>query len=104
MSLLYKSLTKRVRNFGHADNIMTFFLILMEWALYMECFNSCSEQRPEEEKEAYYWFAQVFGITFNSAIAIGVSKKVMFAPLKVAEARHVLMIFIKYPLTYYIYQ
>lgn len=98
-------LTKREYGiFGYADNIMTFFLILNGMGIIYGMLQFCSEQRPEEEKEAYYWFSLKFGMAFNFAIAIGVFICAMFAPLKVAEARHVLMIYSLYPLTYYIYQ
>lgn len=98
-------LTKREYGiFGYADNIMTFFLILNGMGIIYGMLQLCSEQRPEEEKEAYYWFSLKFGMVFNFAIAIGVFLCAMFAPLKVAEARHVLMIYSLYPLTYYIYQ
>lgn len=98
-------LTKREYGiFGYADNIMTFFLILNGMGIIYGMLQFCSEQRPEEEKETYYWFSLKFGMAFNFAIAIGVFICAMFAPLKVAEARHVLMIYSLYPLTYYIYQ
>lgn len=98
-------LTKREYGiFGYADNIMTFFLILNGMGIIYGMLQFCSEQGPEEEKEAYYWFSLKFGMAFNFAIAIGVFICAMFAPLKVAEARHVLMIYSLYPLTYYIYQ
>lgn len=98
-------LTKREYGiFGYADNIMTFFLILNGMGIIYGMLQFCSEQRPEEEKEANYWFSLKFGMAFNFAIAIGVFICAMFAPLKVAEARHVLMIYSLYPLTYYIYQ
>lgn len=98
-------LTKREYGiFGYADNIMTFFLILNGMGIIYGMLQFCSEQRPEEEKEAYYCFSLKFGMAFNFAIAIGVFICAMFAPLKVAEARHVLMIYSLYPLTYYIYQ
>ena len=47
-------LTKREYGiFGYADNIMTFFLILNGMGIIYGMLQFCSEQRPEEEKEAY---------------------------------------------------
>ena len=90
--------------FGYADNIMSFFLILNGMGIIYGMLQFCSEQRPEKEKEAYYWFSLKFGMLFNFAIAIGVFICALFAPLKVDAARPVLMAYSLYPLTYYIYQ
>lgn len=98
-------LTKREYGiFGYADNIMSFFLILNGMGIIYGMLQFCSEHRPEEEKEAYYWFSLKFGMLFNFAIAVGVFMCALFAPLKVDAARPVLMVYALYPLTYYVYQ
>lgn len=90
--------------FGYADNLMSFFLILNGLGVTYGMLQFCSEQRPQKEKEAYYWFSLKFGLLFNIAIAVGVMLCAAFAPLKMETARGALFIYSLYPFTYYLYQ
>lgn len=89
--------------FGYADNITNFFLLISGLGMINGVMQFGSENRPEDEKNAYFKFALRFGTKFNILLSIGIVIYALFVPVSIQGSKKYILMLSLLPITNYLF-
>lgn len=89
--------------FGYADNIANVFLLLSGLGMINGVMQFGSENRTQDEKNAYFKFGLGFGTCFNLVLSIVIVIYAMFIPISIESSREYIIMLAFLPLTNYLF-
>ena len=89
--------------FGYADNITNFFLLTSGLGMINGVMQFGSENRPQDEKNAYFKYGLRFGVGFNLILSVTIVLYAIFVPISIKASRPYIIMLALLPLTNYLF-